>query len=134
MLCLLERSKKALFLGNKEKKYIYTRVPFQRYEKYFPIRKINIKPKWILSPWIRDGIAKSSERKQKLYKKLWKKTPHTYKRSQLRLYKATKNAYPRKNYIQKNLQNFNVIPKCNFNGKTKTNKSSLDSKITAGLI
>ena len=36
------------------------------YGKYFPIRKIKIKP---LSPWIINGIAKSSKRKQKFNEK-----------------------------------------------------------------
>ena len=42
------------------------------YEEYFPIRKIKIKPKRALSPWITNGIAKSSKQKQKLYEKFLK--------------------------------------------------------------
>ena len=46
------------------------------YEEYFPIRKIKIKPKRALSPWITNGIAKSSKQKQKLYEKFLKhRTP-----------------------------------------------------------
>ena len=42
------------------------------YEKYFPIRKIKIKPKRTLSTWITNGIAKSYKQKQKLYEKFLK--------------------------------------------------------------
>ena len=42
------------------------------YEEYFPVRKIKIKPKRALSPWITNDIAKSSKRKQKLYKNFLK--------------------------------------------------------------
>ena len=74
------------------------------YDKYFPIRKINIKPKRTLSTWIRDGIAKSSKRKQKLYEKLFR-TPHAYKRSQLRLkknlFEATKTQIQEKIVFRK---------------------------------
>ena len=42
------------------------------YEEYFPVRKIKIKPKRALSPWITNDIAKSSKRKQKLSEKFLK--------------------------------------------------------------
>ena len=42
------------------------------YEKHFPERKIKIKPKRALSPWITNDIAKLSKRKQKLYEKFLK--------------------------------------------------------------
>ena len=46
------------------------------FREYFPIRKIKIKPKRALSPWITNGIAKSSKQKQKLYEKFLKhRTP-----------------------------------------------------------
>ena len=35
------------------------------YEKYSPIRKIKLKPKRTLSPWITSGIANSPKQKQK---------------------------------------------------------------------
>ena len=36
-------------------------------KEYFPIKKIKIKPKKALRPWITSGIAKSSKRNQNLY-------------------------------------------------------------------
>ena len=42
------------------------------YEKYFPLTKVKLKPKRKNSPWITNGIAKSSKRKQKLYEKFLK--------------------------------------------------------------
>ena len=59
------------------------------YEEYFPIRKIKIKPKRALSPWITNGIVKSSKRKQKLYEKFLKhRTPINEAN-----YKAYKNPF-----------------------------------------
>ena len=42
------------------------------YEKYFLLTKVKLKPKRKKCPWIADGIAKSSKRKQKLYEKFLK--------------------------------------------------------------
>ena len=42
------------------------------YEKYFPLTKVKLKPKRKNSPWITNGIAKSSKRKQKLHEKFLK--------------------------------------------------------------
>ena len=47
------------------------------YGKYFPIRKIKIKAKDLESPWITDGIKKSSKKKQRLYQKFLKKRTET---------------------------------------------------------
>ena len=50
------------------------------YEEYFQIKKNKTKTKTerALSPWITNGIAKSSKRKQKLYEKFLKyRTPST---------------------------------------------------------
>ena len=59
------------------------------YQEYFPIRKIKIKPKRALSPWITNGIVKSSKRKQKLYEKFLKhRTPINEAN-----YKAYKNLF-----------------------------------------
>ena len=59
------------------------------YEEYFLIRKIKIKPKRALSPWITNGIAKSSKRKQKLYQKFFKHRTPINKVN----YKAYKNLF-----------------------------------------
>ena len=48
----------------------YLEIFTKLYSKYFPIRKIKIKPERTLSPWITNGIAKSSKLKQKFYEKL----------------------------------------------------------------
>ena len=50
------------------------------YDKCFPIRKINIKPKRILSTWIRDDIVKS-------------------------IFKAIKTQIQEKNFNRKNMTN-----------------------------
>ena len=42
------------------------------YDKNFPIRKIKIKAKDLESPWITNGIKKSSKKKQRLYQKFLK--------------------------------------------------------------
>ena len=42
------------------------------YDKYFPEKKIKIKTKDLQSPWITNGIKKSSKRKQRLYNKFLK--------------------------------------------------------------
>lgn len=62
---------------------IQTKCPNQSYEKFeeyfsviynqcFPIKKIKLKHKDLLSPWITTGIKKSSRRKQNLYEKYLK--------------------------------------------------------------
>ena len=43
------------------------------YGKYFAIKKIQIKAKHLESPWITNGIKKSSKKKQRLYQKFLKK-------------------------------------------------------------
>ena len=42
------------------------------YDKNFPIRTIKVKAKDLGSPWITNGIKKSSKKKQHLYQKLLK--------------------------------------------------------------
>ena len=43
------------------------------YDKYFPIKKIKIKAKYLQSPWITNGIKNSSKKKQRLHQKFLKK-------------------------------------------------------------
>ena len=50
----------------------FIKIFTELYEEYFLIRKIKIRPKRALSPWITNGIGKSSKRKQKLYEKFLK--------------------------------------------------------------
>ena len=53
------------------------------YDQAFPLQKIKIKGKSLVSPWITKGIRKSSRKKQRLYEKFLKhkttKTLETYK-------------------------------------------------------
>ena len=42
------------------------------YDNVFPIKRIEIKQKDSLSPWITKGIKKSSEKQQRLYEKFLK--------------------------------------------------------------
>ena len=42
------------------------------HDKNFPIRKIKVKAKDLESPWITNGIKKSSKKKQRLYQKFLK--------------------------------------------------------------
>ena len=52
------------------------------YDQAFPLQKIKIKGKSLVSPWITKGIRKSSRKKQRLYEKFLKyktiKTLETY--------------------------------------------------------
>ena len=59
------------------------------HEKYFPLTKVKLKPKRKNSPWITNGIAKSSKRKQKLYEKFLKHRTQESKR----IYKDYKNFF-----------------------------------------
>ena len=59
------------------------------YDSTFPEIQIKVKTKTLLSPWIIQGIKKSSKKKQKLYKKLLKK--QTYHSG--RTYKNYKNSF-----------------------------------------
>ena len=55
----------------------------QLYDQAFPERKIEIKAKNLVSPWITRGLRKSSRKKQRLYEKFLKqrnsKNEETYK-------------------------------------------------------
>ena len=52
---------------------IFTKI----YDKAFPVCKIRIKTKSLLSPWITKGILKSSKREHKLYDKFLKHKTYT---------------------------------------------------------
>ena len=51
---------------------IFTKQFLKLYESCFPLKKIVVKRKNLLSPWITAGIMKSSKQKQKLYVKFLK--------------------------------------------------------------
>ncbi|XP_065658504.1 uncharacterized protein LOC136083020 [Hydra vulgaris] len=59
------------------------------YDKAFPEKKITVKTKTVLTPWMSNGLLKSSKRKQKLYDKYLKKK--TYKNEMT--YKNYKNIF-----------------------------------------
>ena len=61
------------------------------YDKCFPSKKVTIKRKSLLSPWITKGLAKSSKQKQKLYIKYLKSK--TFNNEQK--YKSYKNLFER---------------------------------------
>ena len=97
------------------------------YGKYFPRRKIKIKPKRTLSPWITNDIAKSSKQKQKLHEKYLKQhTPISEEN-----YKAHKNLFktvkhkPKKRFYS---EQFTWCIMKELIGKAKVNKSFLISK------
>ena len=110
------------------------------YQKHFPIRKIKIKPKRAPSPWITNGIAKSSKRKQMLYEKFLKhNTPineanyKTYKN----LFGTIKRKSKKRFYSEKLIKFQGDARKtwCNMKeltGKVKSKKSSLPFKIVIG--
>ena len=58
------------------------------YKNYFPLTKVTLKPKRKKSPWITNGIANLSKRKQKLYENFFKRTPENKE-----TYKAYKNLF-----------------------------------------
>ena len=85
------------------------------YEKYFPLTKVKLKPKRKKSPWITNGIAKSSKRKQNLYEKFLKQRTPENKEN----YKAYKNLFEmvkrksKKNFYSAKLLKFQVtLKKC----------------------
>ena len=78
------------------------------YDQAFPLQKIKIKGKSLVSPWITKGIRKSSRKKQHLYEKFLKhkttKTLETYKNYN-NLFEA-KHKLLIKKLLQINLMNF----------------------------
>ena len=92
------------------------------YDQAFPLQKIKIKGKSLVSPWIIKGIRKSSRKKQRLYEKFLKhktsKTLETYKNYKNLLAKIKKSS--KKHYQNK-------LEKCKNNLKTtwKTMKETI---------
>ena len=83
-------------------------------DQAFPLQKIKIKGKSLVSPWITKGIRKSSRKKQRLYEKFLKhkttKTLETYKNYTNLFEKIKKSS--KKHYYQ------NKLEKCKNNLKT----------------
>ena len=84
------------------------------YDQAFPLQKIKIKGKSLVSPWITKGIRKSSRKKQRLFEKFLKhkttKTLETYKNYKNLFEKIKKSS--KKHYYQ------NKLEKCKNNLKT----------------
>ena len=112
------------------------------YETCFPKKKVQIKLKNILSPWITRGIIKSSKRKQKLYEKFLKqRTP----RSEL-LYKDYKRLFEtikqksKSNYFNKQLCKYQNNVKKTWDvikeviGTTKSNSHSLPKRLVVNNV
>ena len=107
------------------------------YEKYFPFTKVKLKPKRKNSPWITNGIAKSSKRKQKLYEKFLKHRTQESKQ----IYKDYKNLFEiikrksKKQFYSEKLMKFQGNAKKTWPimkeliGKNKIYKSSFPQKI-----
>ena len=77
------------------------------YEEFFPIKKVKIKPKRALSPWITNGIAKSSKSKQKLYEKFLKhRTPinEVNYKAHKNLFETIKRKSKKRFYSQKSIK------------------------------
>ena len=106
-------------------------------EKYFPLIKFKLKPKRKNGPWITNGIAKSSKRKQKLYEKFLKHRTQESKQ----IYKDYKNLFEiikrksKKQFYSEKLIKFqgnarkalSIIKE--LNGKNKIYKSSFPQQI-----
>ena len=75
------------------------------YNQAFPLQKIKIEGKSLVSPWITKGIRKSSRKKQRLYEKFLKhkttKTLETYKNLFEKIKKSSK-----KHYYQSKLEKY----------------------------
>ncbi|XP_065665545.1 uncharacterized protein LOC136086971 [Hydra vulgaris] len=85
----------------------------KQYDKAFPEKKITVKTKTVLTPWMSNGLLKSSKRKQKLYDKYLKKT--TYKNEMT--YKNYKNIFEKTKRNSKKLYYAKLLSKATGNTK-----------------
>ena len=92
---------------------IFIETIIKIYDQAFPLQKIKIKGKSLVSPWIIKGIRKSSRKKQRLYEKFLKqKTTKT-----LEIYKNYKNLFTK--ILKSSKKHYqNKIEKCKNNLKT----------------
>ena len=87
----------------------YTKITSVNDEN-FPIKKVKVINKDLLSPWITDAIKKSSERKQRLYEKFFKirnKTNETTYKNYKSLFEAV-NKQSEKLYFSSLILNYNI--------------------------
>ena len=85
----------------------------QIYNQAFPERKIEIKAKNLVSPWITWGLRKSSRKKQHLYEKFLKQRNSKNEEA----YKMYKNVFERLKKQSKKLYFQNKLKKCKNNIK-----------------
>ena len=108
------------------------------YDNFFPVRKIEIKRKNLMSPWITRGLVKSSKRKQKLYEKFLKnktfKNEQNYKKYK-HLFERIKLASRKQHFSSLLLKHQNNAKKTwdtikEAIGKTKIKSNNFPRKIT----
>ena len=80
----------------------------QIYDQAFPERKIEIKAKNLVSPWITRGLRKSSRKKQRLYEKFLKQRNSKNEEA----YKMYKNLFEKLKKQSKKLYFQNKLKKC----------------------
>ena len=101
-------------LNPKDSYSIFIEKIIKIYDQAFPLQKIKIKGKSLVSPWITKTIKKFSRKKKHLYEKFLKhktaKTLETYKNYENLFEKILKSS--KKHYCQKKLE------KCKNNIKT----------------
>ncbi|XP_065650727.1 beclin-1-like protein A [Hydra vulgaris] len=110
----------------------------KQYETAFPEKQIIVNTKTVMTPWMSNGLLKSSKRKQKLYDKYLKKK--TYKNEMT--YKNYKNVFEKTKKISKKLYYAKLLNKASGNtkktwnvikeviGKNNYTRNTLPKKIT----
>ena len=108
------------------------------YDSYFPKKQVKLKSKDLQSPWITNGIEKSSKRKQRLYEKFLKNQNEKNKVE----YKTYKKLFESVKKRSKKLHFSNLILKYEHNikknwevikesiGKRKCNHQSFPKKLS----
>ena len=80
----------------------------QIYDQAFPERKIEIKPKKLVIPWITRGLRESSRKKQRLHEKFLKQRNSKNEEA----YKMYKNFFEKLKKHSKKLYFQNKLKKC----------------------
>ena len=129
---------KRIFQKGSFKKYIFNSI----YDIYFPKVFVRLKTKHIQSLWITKGIAKSSKRKQKLYKKFLK---HRTRETEF-AYKLYKNIFEslkkkaKKKYYSEKISKYKHDDKKIWSimkelvGKIKLKSSNLPRRTTVNKV
>ena len=121
---------------------IFLKIFSDLYDVAFPKKEIEIKSKYLNTPWITKGIRKSSKRKQRLYEKYLKlrskeneKTYKTYKNLFERIKKNAKKNYYRDKIklFENDIRNTWKIMK-EIIGKKKCNNETLPKQLIVDKI